>query len=204
LCPGRPLPTRYALQSSNTLEITLALSGTAKKEDMDITHVKLYFPGQFINQLAAGWLQRSASPIPYQHLPEVLGRINTRINGHIPDLQNFEHPPLKPLRLNPDEDDNSPVKPALDNRFKTVDELPEADDRLFQLCQARLTRHELLLILKSSRKRVSEKLLKNMSRRAREDYLDQMEVKHTVKRWEIEGALHKLLSIINYLHNETR
>ncbi|MGM0411010.1 MAG: flagellar motor switch protein FliG [Bacillota bacterium] len=99
------------------------------------------------------------------------------------------------------EDDDPELAEEIRQRMFVFEDITVLDDRAIQLVVRQVDSHEIALALKTASDEVKEKLLSNMSNRAREMLEEDMEYMGPVRVREVEEAQQDIVNVIRELED---
>ena len=91
---------------------------------------------------------------------------------------------------------------VIEKQLFTFDDLGNLDDRSIQILLREIDTKDLALALKTASEELKEKFLRNLSERAREMMLEDMEVMGPVRIKDVENAQQKIVDIAKKLESE--
>lgn len=97
---------------------------------------------------------------------------------------------------------DSPLSTRIQDLMFVFDDLVDLDDREMQLVLREVSGERLGLALRGADNKVKEKITRNMSQRAAEILVEDMEARGPVKLSDVEGAQREILAIVKRMADE--
>ncbi|MBN2544792.1 MAG: hypothetical protein JXB50_03280 [Spirochaetes bacterium] len=171
--------------------------------DVERFNIVVVFPLTFINNMVK-LVFETDKKITINNLNEYLIKINEyfeKRNNII--LKNFNYKEKRELKLDTLKEET--VKTFVKNKItskkiKTIEEIVQVDDKIIQLAVSKMKQRELEIVIKLSSNNIKNKILNNLSKNAREYYLEELKLNKRFHKFEIKAYIIKFINVINSIN----